>query len=697
MNKLTRVTLALALFLIARVASAELICSYEVTQDWWGGFTAEIKVYNSGTELERLYPGDQFVWSYSGDNEVYSMWDLEPIQMGQNNIAEPKSWFFWNATIFPGQTKSFGFQGSKGINVLEPAEVPVVFGSMCSPAEVPEPLPEVLPSCEVSYEETSHWTTHPVGNPFWKSAYSTIQVTVTNTGPNSSYDIFGGWDLEFDVPERQQILNPWNVEVYSEAAANNQVRHELSSVLGVNDQLPVGGSHTFGFWVDRGEFFILPGREVPPLIKPSSFKLNGAFCNRQIERVDNPFEGAVQYHDASWQESVRQHQIEMGYYLESIINNPTAVWITQSAHVESLRDHLDAAIAQGENLVPVVVYNLPNRDCAAEASAGEFLFNQNGLDRYKREFIDPIVDIIADDKYAHIRIVAIIEPDSLPNLVSNVNLSSGGSPVYPSCVRANQQGDGYREGIIYALDQFYGINNVYSYLDIANAGWLGWASGLGVSEYIGVLQQTQAGFNSVVGFTSNTSGYTPTSETVLRQNPDAESAYNGTGIIDNNYLDELQFVQAFRQGAIDAGMPENIGMLIDTSRNGGRAVYPGEMLQPSGNALTDVQNYSLDRRSHRGNWCNQPGGLGMDPIVAPEVGIDAYLWVKKPGESDGTSNENATRFDPMCKVGGVMTSYHQANSNIPTNAMAAPEAGEWNRDHFEELLRNANPSLSERN
>ena len=41
-----------------------------------------------------------------------------------------------------------------------------------------------------------------------------------------------------------------------------------------------------------------------------------------------------------------------------------------------------------------------------------------------------------------------------------------------------------------------------------------------------------------------------------------------------------------------------------------------------------------------GEWCNPPGRkLGPDPTTSPPyAGVDALLWIKRPGESDGTCN-----------------------------------------------------------
>ena len=41
-----------------------------------------------------------------------------------------------------------------------------------------------------------------------------------------------------------------------------------------------------------------------------------------------------------------------------------------------------------------------------------------------------------------------------------------------------------------------------------------------------------------------------------------------------------------------------------------------------------------------GEWCNPPGrGLGVPPQIPPgQPLVDALLWIKRPGESDGTCN-----------------------------------------------------------
>ena len=67
------------------------------------------------------------------------------------------------------------------------------------------------------------------------------------------------------------------------------------------------------------------------------------------------------------------------------------------------------------------MYNLPNRDCSAKASAGELDVNNGGEERYK-EFIEQI----ARDRrrFPHVRVVLQLETDAIGNLVTNLGKKS---------------------------------------------------------------------------------------------------------------------------------------------------------------------------------------------------------------------------------------------------------------------------------
>ena len=74
-----------------------------------------------------------------------------------------------------------------------------------------------------------------------------------------------------------------------------------------------------------------------------------------------------------------------------------------------------------------------------------------------------------------------------------------------------------------------------------------------------------------------------------------------------------------------AGMPNHF--IVDTGRNA-------------------VQGLRLEW----GDWCNVNGaGFGARPTSSTGASLaDAFVWVKPGGESDGTSDTSATRYDSFC-------------------------------------------------
>lgn len=423
--------------------------------------------------------------------------------------------------------------------------------------------------------------------------------------------------------------------------------------------------------------------------------------------VNNPFVGATAYLNPDYSALVDTSialtsDATLKAKMETVKSYPTAVWIDRIAAIyggannagrKSIEEHLDAALDQKVAGTPItatfVVYNLPGRDCHALASNGELPLTQAALQTYKTDYIDVIAGIFAQPKYQDIRIVAIIEPDSLPNLVTNLNT--------PACAQASSTGI-YEAGVKYALDKLHAIQNVYNYLDIGHSGWLGWDNNRtgAISLYTSVVQGTIAGLNSLDGFITNTANTTPLNEPNL-PNPDLN--IGGQPIRSSNfyewnpYFDETDFTAALYNGFVQAGWPASIGFLIDTSRNGwGGANRPTSAI---GNDInTYVNSGRIDRRDHRGNWCNNSGaGIGEAPTATPgPAHLDAYVWVKPPGESDGSSSEipnnEGKGFDRMCDPTFV------TRDGVLTGALPnAPVSGHWFHDQFVTLVQNAFPVL----
>ncbi|WP_431681802.1 glycoside hydrolase family 6 protein [Kitasatospora sp. KL5] len=412
-------------------------------------------------------------------------------------------------------------------------------------------------------------------------------------------------------------------------------------------------------------------------------------------KLDNPYVGAKVYVNPDWSAKAAA---EPGG--SAVSNQPTFVWmdriaaISGSSAAKGLRAHLDTALAQGANLVQIVIYDLPGRDCSALASNGELGATEIG--RYKTEYIDPIAAIMSDSKYAGLRIVNVIEPDSLPNLVTNAGGTAGSTD---ACATMKANGN-YEAGVGYALHTLAAIPNVYNYIDAAHHGWLGWDSNMGpaATEFKKAATTGGATVNDVAGFIVNTANYSALTEPNFK----VTDSVNGTTVrqskwVDwNYYVDELTFAQALRTKLVGEGFNSNIGMLIDTSRNGW-----GGTARPAGpGPLTSVDAYvdggRVDRRIHAGNWCNQSGaGLGERPTTAPATGIDAYVWAKPPGESDGASqviqNDEGKGFDRMCDP---TYTGNGRNGNSMSGALPnSPLAGAWFSAQFQQLLANAYPPV----
>ena len=87
--------------------------------------------------------------------------------------------------------------------------------------------------------------------------------------------------------------------------------------------------------------------------------------------------------------------------------------------------------------------------------------------------------------------------------------------------------------------------------------------------------------------------------------------------------------------------------------------------------------------------------LGERPTAAPEPGIDAYVWMKPPGESDGSSeeipNDEGKGFDRMCDptYEGNPRNGESMSGALPN----APISGHWFSAQFQELLANAHPPI----
>ncbi|VUC31355.1 unnamed protein product [Clonostachys rosea] len=320
-----------------------------------------------------------------------------------------------------------------------------------------------------------------------------------------------------------------------------------------------------------------------------------------------------------------------------VANVPSYMWLDTFSKTPLMRSTL-ADIrtknrAGGNYAGQFVVYDLPDRDCAAAASNGEYSIIDGGVAKYKT-YIDTIRSIIVE--YSDIRILLVIEPDSLANLVTNTNVAK--------CANAKSA---YLECTNYAVKQL-NLPNVAMYLDAGHAGWLGWPANQAPAAQLYAQVYKDAGSPKALrGLATNVANYNAWS---LSSAPSYTSG--------NPIYDEQKYINALEPQLASNGWT-GCKFITDQGRSG---------KQPTG-------------QTEWGHWCNAKGtGFGTRPSAnTGDALLDAFVWVKPGGECDGTSDTSAARYDYHCGLSDAL--------------QPAPEAGTWFQAYFEQLLTNANPSF----
>jgi len=398
----------------------------------------------------------------------------------------------------------------------------------------------------------------------------------------------------------------------------------------------------------------------------------------------NPFQGKTFYVNPAYQReldtSIATASGSVKATLQQMRNIPSAYWIDVMAKISGSNDSVeailkDAAGRSPPSVVVLIVYDLPNRDCHAKSSNGEICcnpnsdgtcnYNQGGdcadaINTYKTKYIDPLAQIF--NMYSNVPIVCIIEPDSLPNLATNMDDPHCGNSATVTA---------YTVGIPYAINKLSSCPNVVMYLDAAHGGWLGWENN--IQKFVQNLGQMNI-VSKLRGFSTNVANYQPLGV----QCPQVQWCLNGQHQGDpccadpcrlegqyNPANNEVNYVQELANQLRSTNTMANPYFIVDTGRNG-----VGNMRQMCA------------------NWCNIRGaGVGLAPTTAtPNTTIDAYFWLKTPGESDGCtqvlpSGEQCPRFDSMCASSDSIGS--------ASGEPRCPQAGNWFDYQVKMLAANA--------
>jgi len=270
--------------------------------------------------------------------------------------------------------------------------------------------------------------------------------------------------------------------------------------------------------------------------------------------------------------------------------------------------------AAGSKTVVFILYMIPTRDCNSLASAG----GASSLETYKG-YVDDISNTIS--QYPNTKVVMVVEPDTLGNLVTGSS---------EACKTVHTL---HKNALSYAVDIFGNMENVSVYLDAAHGKWLSGVADKAAKVIKEVLDNAPNG--KIRGLSTNISNYQP-----------VYSEYK--------YHEKLN-------GELEKLGITGMRFIVDTGRNG----------------VDITEAFNINQ-----TWCNFIGtGFGErprgnpDPINMPL--LDAYMWLKTPGEADGS--DTGSRADPVCA----------REDSLP----GSPDAGQWFHDYFVQLLENAEPSF----
>ncbi|MFF9243845.1 glycoside hydrolase family 6 protein [Streptomyces sp. NPDC014776] len=358
----------------------------------------------------------------------------------------------------------------------------------------------------------------------------------------------------------------------------------------------------------------------------------------------------------------RNGDIENAVNMAKLASWPQAEWFTEGTPDE-VRAKVGKLVhrARAVGRTPVLIaYNIPGRDCTQYSSGGA------ASSAAYRQWIDAFAAGIGTDKA-----VVVVEPDGAALLPKDCGPATDPTGELTAARIAD---------LAYAVKTLKTKPRTAVYLDAGNVQW----------RPVGDMAQRllDAGVRDGDGFALNVSNTHPTDHNArygtwiskcmwfaTEKGGPADSCagqyYSAAAPNDGAPGNAVSSTDPTTWHWTDAWFDQHVGtpptdalrhFVIDTSRNGLGAWTP-----PPGKYTGDPEA-----------WCNAPGrGLGPRPTADTGVPlVDAYLWLKIPGESDGSCTRN---------TGGTID---------PEYGIVDPPAGVWWPDQAHTLARNAAPRLT---
>jgi endoglucanase len=331
--------------------------------------------------------------------------------------------------------------------------------------------------------------------------------------------------------------------------------------------------------------------------------------------------------------------------LTSMTSTPRGLWLIGGTPDEVRSTVRNTMIRAGrEKRVPILVpYNHPYRDCAGYGAGGA-----EDSAAY-RAWIDGFIGGIGNE-----RAVVILEPHSIGIIPNNTMLdgqldwcrptvTDGQGNAVPT--KGATPEERYAQ-LNYALDRLAKeARNALVYLDGTHSAWLA----VGEAAY----RLEKAGVAKAQGFTVNVSTYQSTPESIqygtwvakclafanhpANRGRGPQRYAECPGVNQSTTADEVEaWYAAHLDKLVPAVAPSSLShFVIDTSRNARGPLDVAQFgLAPYNQPEEVLAKLAVMR------WCNPPGArIGQAPTANTGVPLlDAFLWIKNPGESDGSCN-----------------------------------------------------------
>ncbi|KAI0377632.1 glycoside hydrolase family 6 protein [Hypomontagnella monticulosa] len=369
----------------------------------------------------------------------------------------------------------------------------------------------------------------------------------------------------------------------------------------------------------------------------SNIQAPGSSCSTPavLDAGTNVWKDHTLYPDPNYREKVMKaaeaiKDVELREKASKIADIGTFMWMKTSKDVQNLAKVASAVPC--DHIVGLVLDNLPYK---GPGQNGEF--KNETLSQYQTSYIDPIANAVKASTNTSFAI--IVEPRAFPKYFNETGASD-------SLARS------YRENVPYALKAL-NLPNVITYLDVGNSNSLDWDRLRNTTAKEAIAIYKAAGSPSQFrGFSTNVASFNSW-DLMPGEFVSAD---------DSRYIrpqNEQHFVRIFSDALQKNGLPPTAThAIMDTNRSG-----------------------VFGLRLSWDDWCNVDGaGLGTRPTQ--ETGderLDAFVWVKHPGESDGGSDPTELPRDPFCAKEDAFK--------------PSPAAGLWHQAYFEMVVRNAHPSL----